>query len=1248
MTASALPITQTRPHVIQQLTFNVSFNSEQLAFDWQERLSDFMRGTGRTLIGKVFDEFAQGSSSDRTIALEQLDIDLGALNEADGVSIWYDRLANGLREALAEALAGQVVSPQSTRSIKPLHEIAWDALTAYLSSGHASWRTSVHTSSEHLVAYAATVLADQRAARLVAWLRALTKPQPVLKRLIALLTASQCADLLAALAPATARALGRTLAATDLQRRDWECILSSLLQVGPGADTDVMTQTAAIMAALPPTVRSAIEAAALPRKALAWQRLWQQLVTALRAEDDGRLMAIWAECLGFSVRRLRAATTALGQETEQRRRMAHLFSHAMLTQLVCLHRPEEGDFIAFVIGHTLRMAPQSTGGDQSSSSIVGHAANVDNVDRRTPLRIHLWEFTLTQLLVDRGTVFNRRSYAAGLLQATALHEGIDYLGLLQAMLFMLRSDALATGLRRQLLQLLADLLEVAVQDRSAIDAKLAQNTGESQAVARQTLRQRMNLALTAGDTATLQTLLPQLDAATMPWLPLEWRRLGQMPDVRQRLACDLPEHALAAIVDCLVPGEGLFIAAAIAFIAPVVGENSAVRKPPRQAGSLLWEFTLGYLTAERGSSFNRRTYMQSMLQAIAMTIAVPGGTTSYLALLDALRVSLGILPQPNRLYRQMALLVDELWSSASSGSSNDATAVESRTQAALRARIALALRQTDMHDWERLWRDWAPRAPQLLREELLRLTANATACQQLVSRLPLQWRGPLLHFLLPTESAFIAGVIKAGTAAAHVTDTLRTGSNKQLSQQKAHAALWEFSLLFALGTLGTQGGGFNRRAYAAFLLHKLAARDGFEYAVLLSRIAELLPYLPKATETDGIANLLRTLQAESVEKLESRATQGTKRHAESVGVSTTFNNTVKEIHNDTNDTPTVQPHSGGSDGDSRAPANPLAIASALQPCSSMSMHAMIAWLREPGRAAELAASLAVPQCAMLLHRLRPADYRAVLALAAQILARCHQQFPGVDGAWLEREQWCFIFRYFFEQERAFSETEFLRCLAAHYATHERLVANSAPAALLVRGTSADRLLRTTDIHNEAVFIQENTQQDTDPIYIANAGLVLLSPYLPPLFTELGLLGKQGFVSDVARARAIAISQTLVTGTVPTIEADLTLNKLLCGAAPNVALDSDIVFSVDELNLAEDLLRAVVAHWRALGSTSITGLRESFLQREGCLMHDERGSDGDWQLLVEARPFDMLLDRLPWGFSTVKYSWMTGMIRVEWR
>ena len=81
----------------------------------------------------------------------------------------------------------------------------------------------------------------------------------------------------------------------------------------------------------------------------------------------------------------------------------------------------------------------------------------------------------------------------------------------------------------------------------------------------------------------------------------------------------------------------------------------------------------------------------------------------------------------------------------------------------------------------------------------------------------------------------------------------------------------------------------------------------------------------------------------------------------------------------------------------------------------------------------------------------------------------------------------------------------------------------------------------------------------------------------------------------------------------------------------------------ERTATDDLLQAVLSHWKALGSTTPDGLREGFLKRNGKLTHR---SDG-WLLQVEAKTLDILLDRLPWGFSMIRLGWMREMLFVEW-
>ena len=166
----------------------------------------------------------------------------------------------------------------------------------------------------------------------------------------------------------------------------------------------------------------------------------------------------------------------------------------------------------------------------------------------------------------------------------------------------------------------------------------------------------------------------------------------------------------------------------------------------------------------------------------------------------------------------------------------------------------------------------------------------------------------------------------------------------------------------------------------------------------------------------------------------------------------------------------------------------------------------------------------------------------------------------------------------------------------------------------------------------------------EDIHIANAGLVLLAPWLPRLFEQLGYLEAGEFKDLDTAERAIHCLQFLVDASVASPEYQLVLNKLLCGVKPGKPIRRRIELTTFETEQLESLLTAVTGHWRALENTSIDGLRESFLQRGGRL----RRKGDAWQLAVEARAFDMLLDQVPWSYSTIKFGWMERVIYVDWR
>jgi hypothetical protein len=74
-----------------------------------------------------------------------------------------------------------------------------------------------------------------------------------------------------------------------------------------------------------------------------------------------------------------------------------------------------------------------------------------------------------------------------------------------------------------------------------------------------------------------------------------------------------------------------------------------------------------------------------------------------------------------------------------------------------------------------------------------------------------------------------------------------------------------------------------------------------------------------------------------------------------------------------------------------------------------------------------------------------------------------------------------------------------------------------------------------------------------------------------------------------------------------------------------------------------LLVQVIGHWSALRNASPAALRETFLCRQGKLILGEEG----WRLEIQRKTEDILIDRLPWGFSKIKYPWMPQVLSVSW-
>jgi hypothetical protein len=179
-------------------------------------------------------------------------------------------------------------------------------------------------------------------------------------------------------------------------------------------------------------------------------------------------------------------------------------------------------------------------------------------------------------------------------------------------------------------------------------------------------------------------------------------------------------------------------------------------------------------------------------------------------------------------------------------------------------------------------------------------------------------------------------------------------------------------------------------------------------------------------------------------------------------------------------------------------------------------------------------------------------------------------------------------------------------------------------------------------------VEPDDEVTAAPIYIDNAGLVLSGPFLPHLFQTLDWLdsgheGRAGLRDHDAISRAVHLLQYLVDGRTSAPEPLLVLNKILCGVPPSAPIAGEIEPTDREREICERLLRAMIENWKSISNTSIAGLQETFLQRDGRL---ERSDEG-WKLRVQRKTVDVLVDQIPWSISLIYHRWMPQPLYVEW-
>lgn len=168
--------------------------------------------------------------------------------------------------------------------------------------------------------------------------------------------------------------------------------------------------------------------------------------------------------------------------------------------------------------------------------------------------------------------------------------------------------------------------------------------------------------------------------------------------------------------------------------------------------------------------------------------------------------------------------------------------------------------------------------------------------------------------------------------------------------------------------------------------------------------------------------------------------------------------------------------------------------------------------------------------------------------------------------------------------------------------------------------------------------------EEEGIYIDNAGIIILHPFLAPLFKELDLLDEQdSFLSDECRQRAAIILNYLCTDKETYDEHLLAFNKIICGLKPEDNLSAGLLLTDTERKESDQLLETVIQYWEALKGAGKEAIQETFFKRNAKLSFN----NNNYLLQIERMATDILVDRLPWGIGIVRLPWLDHLIYVEW-
>uniref|UniRef100_UPI004055FD20 contractile injection system tape measure protein n=1 Tax=Candidatus Electronema sp. TaxID=2698783 RepID=UPI004055FD20 len=1191
-------------HLIDTQIFNIRFPSQKEAQAEQDNgLTDFIKDRLLHIVDQVFTRLCPAQTS---IRIDSLELDLGALPHSGWRAEMEQRLERELTKVLREKIAALPKGADGPERLLTPPQNRLAVLRCFLEYGCLPANVGAESDDE-LENHLRAALAED-SSQLLALLARLRQPALAAQRLKQQFSAdlvSRISSLAAASCPDLTRLLaGRSSKAAPADERQYcELLLLAFYENR-----------------LEPLRQQ-------------WQKLFRQQARILRRELFRH-----------------------GQRAAVRRRIAWSFPDSMFADLIRLLEPTENEFIEEIVFRP----------------VLPKEAVVQPGEAEDHGRKRLREFTLAYLLAERGSRFNKKEYLASLLSRMAAHDNLAAADLVQSLQKMLAALSSRSRVQQEMLSLLREIRTDSghspEKQQAGRSSEAETNGAQLEELLRQAFYERLPEKLRQQWTAFFKHQ-PELIRRSL------FQHGQSSSAVRHRIAQHFTDSMFADLIRLLEPTENEFIEE-IVFSSALPKEAAG---QPGEAERHLWEFTLAYLLTERGSRFNKKEYLASLISSMAAHDNVAAAEMAH-----SLQTMLAALSSRSRAQQDMLLMLTEMQA--------DKPVLRQSPPATLAQLLALLKERRVSEELMQAVRQYAEQ-----------VSDEKRYCQLIMACID---EDRPIDF----EELLITCAEKTAESPSEQNQRAGFGQPASLSLAQLLALLKERrvseELMQAVRQYARQVS--DEKRYCQLIAACLSEDRPIDFEELLAQCQEQLLSAadkdnPAALKSSSILSLAELLALLKERRMSEELMQAVRHYARQVSDEKRYCQLIAACLDEDRPIDFEELLAQCQQEEKEAielPASLLRfpLSAAEQELAALLLrhgsltageYDRIAWLTEklltaaparlrwlfeavlPEEGEKLADRIAQAVSESLLRRifrlLRPAECAARQAEIELTALACCAAPLGLSSEAVQRLKRFFISQWLFAPSSSRQEQDVVLAFAEFL--HQRLKARPRlrffallRAAIVQQSSGGKQARQRTEklLRAEIARLKRDSasarpaaaekiicgpQDDfKEEVMVENAGMIIAATYLPRLFAMLGLLEKSAFKDAEAAERAVHLLQYLVEQRTDRPEYQLVLNKILCGVQTGIPIIREIEASEEEKQAIDGLLAAVIQHWGALGSTSVAGLREAFLQRSGRL----RLKDDAWYLEVEQKAYDMLLDRLPWSFSLIKLPWMQRLVHVKWR